>query len=239
VPKGWECKKSNKGDHQIFKPPGAWEWGTVAPPDAKLEGLIAVANTIKDMGALSKLSLKNNRLATAEAGEALGEALKGSTVLKELDVSSNCWVAPSYLAQPDGLGFAQGISQGIVGNGALTTLILKGNKLLTPEAGKVLAGMLAANTVLKELDVSSNVWQEQGWSISDGPGFAKELAVGISENGAMTSLNLANNELCGPSNAREMSGNNKYVFISSSICVLCNLCSFDLFRRDRSCQRPP
>ena len=38
--------------------------------------------------------------------------------------------------------------------GALTTLILKDNMLLTPEAGKILSGMLAANTVLTELDVS-------------------------------------------------------------------------------------
>jgi hypothetical protein len=79
--------------------------------------------------------------------------------------------------------------------GALTTLILKDNKLLTREAGKVLSGMLAANTVLKELDVSSNTWMEHGRMKGDGPGFAKELAVGISGNGALTSLNLSSNNL--------------------------------------------
>jgi hypothetical protein len=77
----------------------------------------------------------------------------------------------------------------------LTTLILKDNKLLTPEAGKVLSGMLAVNTVLKELDVSSNNWEIWGEMMGDGPGFAKELAVGISDNGALTSLNLAQNDL--------------------------------------------
>jgi hypothetical protein len=83
--------------------------------------------------------------------------------------------------------------------GALTTLILKDNKLLTPEAGKVLSDMLAANTVLNELDVSSNNWKEYeyGRKSGDGPGFAKELAVGISGNGALLSLNLAANSLCG------------------------------------------
>jgi hypothetical protein len=55
--------------------------------------------------------------------------------------------------------------------------------------------MLAANTVLKELDVSSNNWMEMGSSKGDGPGFAKELAVGISDNGAMASLSLASNDL--------------------------------------------
>jgi hypothetical protein len=76
-------------------------------------------------------------------------------------------------------------------NGALTTLILKDNKLLSPEAGKVLAGMLAANTVLKELDVSGNTWQEHGWTKGGGPGFARELAVGISNNGALLSLDIS------------------------------------------------
>jgi hypothetical protein len=53
VPEGWESKKSNKGGYQIFKPPRG-EWGKDAPPDAKPEGIIAVANAIKDMGALTK-----------------------------------------------------------------------------------------------------------------------------------------------------------------------------------------
>jgi hypothetical protein len=78
---------------------------------------------------------------------------------------------------------------------ALTSIILKANRLLTPDAGKFLSGMLAANTVLKELDVSSNTWNERGRMKGDGAGFAKELAVGISDNGALTSLNLSLNNL--------------------------------------------
>jgi hypothetical protein len=57
--------------------------------------------------------------------------------------------------------------------------------------------MLAANTVLKELDVSSNAWQEHGWTKGDGPGFAKELAVGISDNGALTKLDASDNDMFG------------------------------------------
>jgi hypothetical protein len=84
----------------------------------------------------------------------------------------------------------------IAGNGTLTTLILKDNKLLTPEAGKVLSNMLAANTVLKELDVSSNNWVERGHkNKGDGPGFAKELAVGISGNGALSIANVMGNSI--------------------------------------------
>jgi hypothetical protein len=74
---------------------------------------------------------------------------------------------------------------------ALTTLILKDNRLLTPGAGKALSDMLAANTVLKELDVSGNNWMEMGSSKGDGPGFAKELAVGISDNGAISQFTFS------------------------------------------------
>ena len=68
-------------------------------------------------------------------------------------------------------------------------LSLKANKLATKEAGQALAEMLAANTVLKKLDLSSN---HDGYN-SHAVEFAQELAVGIRDNGAMTSLNLAEN----------------------------------------------
>jgi hypothetical protein len=75
--------------------------------------------------------------------------------------------------------------------GALSVLSLKSNCLCNKEAGKVLAEMLAANTVLKELDLSDNT----GHGARDGAGFAQELALGIRDNGTMTSLNLALNNL--------------------------------------------
>jgi hypothetical protein len=69
---------------------------------------------------------------------------------------------------------------------ALTSLNMSKNGLLSKEGGTVLGEMLKGNTLLKELDVSSS-----------GSGFAKELAVGIKDNGAMTSLNLADNSIGG------------------------------------------
>jgi hypothetical protein len=77
---------------------------------------------------------------------------------------------------------------------------LKDNRLLTKEGGKALAQALAGNSTLKELDVSNNNWEEEDdwgdkeWK-GDGPGFAQELAVGIKDNGALSSLNLAANNL--------------------------------------------
>ena len=68
---------------------------------------------------------------------------------------------------------------------------MSNNRIDTKEAGKALVGALASNTVLKELDLSNNCI----WDNSDGPGFAKELAVGLSENGALETLNISNNDI--------------------------------------------
>jgi hypothetical protein len=85
------------------------------------------------------------------------------------------------------------LAPAISDNGALLVLSLKENGLGTKEVGKVLGEMLKANSVLKELDLSSNyVNTHYG---GDGPGFAQGVAAGTSDNGAMTSLNLALNGL--------------------------------------------
>ena len=95
------------------------------------------------------------------------------------------------------------ISDAIPIMGALEKLLMAHNGLLTKEAGKVLADMLKENSKLKELDLSNS-----GYSLStelhDGPGFAQELAAGVSANGALTSLNVSNNVLT--NYGRDMSG---------------------------------
>jgi Ran GTPase-activating protein (RanGAP) involved in mRNA processing and transport len=136
------------------------------------------------------LSLKNNSLGTKEAGKVLGEMLKVNSVLKELDLSDNT----SYHGVGDPAGFAQELALGIKDNGALLVLSLKDNRLLTAEAGKNLSDMIATNTVLNELDLSSNSWKDcyGDWQ-GDGPGFARELAVGIRDNGALIKLDISGN----------------------------------------------
>ena len=66
------------------------------------------------------------------------------------------------------------------------------NKMATKEAGKALADVLASNSVLKELDVSSNY--EPYFSL-DGSSFARELAIGVKNNGALTSFDISNNNI--------------------------------------------
>ena len=80
------------------------------------------------------------------------------------------------------------------GNRAMSKLVLSANGLLSKESGKVLAEMLKHNSVLQELDVSDNYMSTPS-SITDGPGFAQELAVGLSDNGALSKLDLSMNAI--------------------------------------------
>jgi hypothetical protein len=80
---------------------------------------VLIANDISDMGALSVLSLKGNKLATKESGKALAQALASNSTLKELDVSSNNWQS-LFQWKGDGPGFAQELAVGIKDNGALS-----------------------------------------------------------------------------------------------------------------------
>jgi hypothetical protein len=173
--------------------------------------------THKDNGALSVLSLKDNRLPTKEGGEALAQALASNSTPKELDVSSNIWKDGYGNLQGDGPGFAQELAVGVKDNGALSVLSLKDNRLATKEGGKALAQALANNSALKELDVSSNVWKELGRDKGDGPGFAQELAVGIKDNGALSLLNLTDNDI-GEERVQKM----KEMCVSRNISLLIN-----------------
>ena len=67
------------------------------------------------------------------------------------------------------------------------------NRINGAEAGKALGDALAANTMLKELDLS-----RQGDIHGNGAldaACAKELAIGLGANGAMTSLDIRNNNI--------------------------------------------
>jgi hypothetical protein len=68
---------------------------------------------------------------------------------------------------------------------------MRRNNMHGAEAGKAFSDMLAQNTVLKELDLSSQQVGTYGDALD--AAFAREFAEGISGNGAMTSINLSNN----------------------------------------------
>jgi hypothetical protein len=70
---------------------------------------------------------------------------------------------------------------------------MRQNNIHGAEAGKAFSDMLAQNTVLKELDLSSQ--QVGGYGHALDAAFAKEFAVGISDNGALTSLHVGRNNI--------------------------------------------
>jgi hypothetical protein len=83
-------------------------------------------------------------------------------------------------------------------NRALTSINISNNKIISDadgkEAGKALGDMLKQNSALKSLDLSSSLVGGIS-NTSKSLEFVKELAAGIRDNRAMTSLNLASNSL--------------------------------------------
>jgi hypothetical protein len=74
-------------------------------------------------------------------------------------------------------------------------LNISGNKLFNSAeqgaaVGKVLGAMLQTNSTLRKLDVSNSM---KVLNSPGGPWFAQELAVGLRDNGALTSLDLSSN----------------------------------------------
>jgi hypothetical protein len=102
---------------------GTYGWSDDHYEQGKAEGIIALADAIPDMGALSVLNLAKNRFQGAEAGKALGDAIAVNTVIKELDISGG------ELWERCDVEFVQAFAVGLRDNGAMTTLNLSGNAI--------------------------------------------------------------------------------------------------------------
>jgi Ran GTPase-activating protein (RanGAP) involved in mRNA processing and transport len=153
---------------------------------ADISGIIAIADVIGD-GALSKLIFGGDRCYDHETDEVdMSEPAILEVGMSEADFSNRnlgaggAIIIAAWITHKD--------------RGAMSKLVLSANGLLSKESGKVLAEMLKHNSVLQELDVSDN-YQSTLRSITDGPGFAQELAVGLSDNGALLVLSLKDNGL--------------------------------------------
>jgi hypothetical protein len=85
---------------------------------------IMLVPEIIDNGAMTRLVLSNNQLACKAGGETIADMLKGNSVLTELDISKNIG-----FAECNPVEFAQALSPGIAGNGAMTSLNLASNRL--------------------------------------------------------------------------------------------------------------
>jgi hypothetical protein len=145
------------------------------------------------MGAISSINLLKNKIPVEQAQE-LVKIMQAKENLTTLCGLSREEIELDFSGQYLDAGDAVLIANDIRDMGALTSLNMSKNGLLSKEGGTVLGEMLKGNTLLKELDVSSS-GESMPFSKKDGPGFAKELAVGISDNGALTSLDISDNNL--------------------------------------------
>ena len=71
-PEGWETTES--GGRQYFKS-ATQSWTTDPPPGAKPEGVIALANALPDIGAMTSLNLASNNLG-ADGAKIIAGAIK-------------------------------------------------------------------------------------------------------------------------------------------------------------------
>ena len=190
LPAGWSGPESD-GDYK--RPDGSYTW---AVPGGQPLGVIALADGIKNIGALVKFDISNNAL-QAKGGKALAAGLKGQQTITELNLADNYLGVQDSTDNSDMSGVVA-ISNAIPTMGALVKLTMGNNSLKGTEAGKALGKAIAANTVLKELDLSSP--QNAGIYPCDTE-FTKEFAAGLGANGALTSLNLRNNRRIEPEGA--------------------------------------
>ena len=171
--------------------------------------------------ALATVNMSDNMIRAAGAQHLFG-AIVGHPSLDSLDVSgneigayyqNNRGIAP-VVPSPEG---PAAIADGLKKYAAMTKLNVSANHLLNKESGKALADALKENSTLRELDASNNYYRYESNS-SDGPGFAQELAVGVAASGAITRLDLRNNNLGGRLSWNKR--NREWLFDPSGITAL-------------------
>jgi hypothetical protein len=156
-----------------------------------VEGAIMLAPEIIDNGAMTILNMSKNDLRGAEAGKALGDALAGNTVLKELNLSGEkC--SPNM-----DIEFVKAFTPGLPDNGALSCANLLKNGIDADQAN-ALVSILKEHPTLKSL--CGNKGDETALDMSGrmyGVGDAIMIVPEIidNDNGAMTSLDLSGNRL--------------------------------------------
>jgi hypothetical protein len=162
-------------------------------PAKEAKGAIAVAIAIKHMGALTKFDISSNDI-RAEGGLALAAGLKCNQVVTELNISDNNLGRNSdYLTDTSGI---IAIADAIPDMGAILSVNLLKNDIGVEQA-RALVSILKEHPTLKSLCGNNGDETELDMSgkMLEGAEDAIMLATEIVNNGALLSLNLANNGL--------------------------------------------
>jgi hypothetical protein len=197
--------------------------------EADLSGLnmdaddaIVLASELPDKGALSSVNLLFNGIGTEKA-QALVIILKEHPALKSLCGNKGNETELDMSGKPGKRMGAEGAimrAPAIIDNGALSKICLASNDLRAGGA-KIIAAALTSNSTLLKLDVSNNDLGMSNRYFSNGLGSSSSdtsgviaLANVIEDNEAMTSLNLASNDICSYGNTDGIKA------ISSAVKVL-------------------
>jgi hypothetical protein len=187
-PDGW-TSKDNDGRAHFVHADGRRQ--DAIPDGAKSSGVIALANAIPDMGALSHFDISNSELYAAGT-KSIAEGLKGNQVMTELNISGNSMGKISKWRGSLDLSGVAALADVIPGMGALSVLNLAENnlgQLVLPEGWTEDCASDEDEEVYKHAD---------GREQKDNPGKPEgiiAIANAILDMSAMTSLNLASNEL--------------------------------------------
>jgi hypothetical protein len=157
-------------------------------PEKEAKGAIAVANAIKDMGAISSVNLLKNNISVEQAQE-LVKIMQSKEKLTTLCGLSRKETMLDFSKQGLGPGDAMLIANDIKDMGALTSLDISSNSLRV-EGTKLLANALGNNQTMTSLNVSSN-YMTYG---SDMTGVTA-LADAIPDMGALSKLNVRGNNI--------------------------------------------
>jgi hypothetical protein len=165
--------------------------------DRPRPGIIALANAIPDMeaGALTKFDVSNNRLGT-EGAKALAVGLKGNQVITELNIATNYFGINQSTGERDTLGVIA-IADAIRDMRAISSVNLLKNEIGVEQA-QALVIILKEHLTLKTL--CGNNGNETELTMSGkmrGPGDAIMLVPDVIDSGALTSLNVSDNNLTG------------------------------------------
>jgi Ran GTPase-activating protein (RanGAP) involved in mRNA processing and transport len=163
---------------------------------------------ISDNGAMLKLDVSMNNLCAAGA-KVLAEALRGNQVMTEINISSNHLGKKSIYGDATDVSGVIMLADVIPSMGAISSVNLLKNGIPMEQA-KVLANILKEHPTLKSLCGNNGNETELDMSGKEiGAIGAIILAPEIAGNGALTSLNLAKNDIGG------YLDDNTYAFIAT------------------------
>jgi Ran GTPase-activating protein (RanGAP) involved in mRNA processing and transport len=162
-----------------------------------LSGVVALANAIKDMGALTSLHVGQNRIPEKEMREIIAIAMRMDSmkILCEIPFKDKTITELDVSGKKLGTEGALVVAEYLDGNEALSSVNLLKNKIGIDQA-KALASLLQEHPTLKSL--CGNKGDETGLDMSSKMNGAEDaimLVAEIIENGGMASLNLASNIL--------------------------------------------